>query len=285
LLKSYFQHPQDSRDRLGTEFAFCSFAWKNGIRSVPQPLAKDDKAFLALYEYIDGKSLRGAPIGAEAVAQAGKFFVALNRHKDSAEARALPPASEACFSFDDHLKCVPRRLKALEAVKESQAGEFIRGELAAAWEKISRRPLPQGEFSNAQRCLSPSDFGFHNALSCADGKLRFIDFEYAGWDDPAKMAADFFSQVSVPVPFQYFQAFLEQATEGMADAETVRRRADWILPIHRLKWICLMLNDFLPAGEERRRFAAGASEERRAVQLDKARRALRSMTEEKLWLT
>src|SRR5690606_1492036 len=41
------------------------------------------------------------------------------------------------------------------------------------------------------RLLSPSDFGFHNMLRRDDGSLAFIDFEYFGWDDPAKLAADF----------------------------------------------------------------------------------------------
>ena len=41
------------------------------------------------------------------------------------------------------------------------------------------------------KCLSPSDFGFHNVIVEKDKILRFIDFEYAGWDDPAKMVSDF----------------------------------------------------------------------------------------------
>ena len=37
LLKSYFRHPDDPRDRLGTEWAFTSFAWDNGVRCIPRP--------------------------------------------------------------------------------------------------------------------------------------------------------------------------------------------------------------------------------------------------------
>ena len=39
---------------------------------------------------------------------------------------------------------------------------------------------------------SPSDFGFHNIL-CEDGRLNFVDFEYAGIDDLAKSARRFFA--------------------------------------------------------------------------------------------
>ena len=59
----------------------------------------------------------------------------------------------------------------------------------------------------AERCLSPSDFGFHNAILANDGRLRFIDFEYAGWDDPSKLICDFFCQPAVPAPPQAFDRF------------------------------------------------------------------------------
>ena len=39
--------------------------------------------------------------------------------------------------------------------------------------------------------MSPSDFGLQNTLFTKN-KLFFIDFEYAGLDDPAKCLLDFF---------------------------------------------------------------------------------------------
>ena len=39
--------------------------------------------------------------------------------------------------------------------------------------------------------ISPSDFGFHNALRTNTGPV-FFDFEFSGWDDPAKTIIDFF---------------------------------------------------------------------------------------------
>ena len=39
--------------------------------------------------------------------------------------------------------------------------------------------------------FSPSDFGFHNTILEDDGDLKFLDFEYFGRDDPAKLMADF----------------------------------------------------------------------------------------------
>ena len=39
LAKVYFRHPNDKRDRLGAEWAFSKFAWNNGIRKLPEPIA------------------------------------------------------------------------------------------------------------------------------------------------------------------------------------------------------------------------------------------------------
>src|SRR6266480_4587472 len=61
--------------------------------------------------------------------------------------------------------------------------------------------LPQ-----ASRILSPSDFGFHNAIRRPDGTLAFVDFEYFGWDDPAKTIVDFLLH------------------PGMSVADTLKRR-------------------------------------------------------------
>ncbi|TRZ76349.1 MAG: aminoglycoside phosphotransferase family protein, partial [Deltaproteobacteria bacterium] len=38
LLKSYFVHEDDPRDRLGNEISFLRYAWDKGIRCIPQPL-------------------------------------------------------------------------------------------------------------------------------------------------------------------------------------------------------------------------------------------------------
>ena len=59
--------------------------------------------------------------------------------------------------------------------------------------------------------MSPSDFGFHNALATPGGRLVFIDFEYAGWDDPAKLANDFFCQPAVPVDARFYDDFVARA--------------------------------------------------------------------------
>src|SRR5579863_7488224 len=81
LLKAYFQHPEDRRDRLGAEYSFCTFAWDNGVRSLPRPLACDRSNHLGLYEFIEGRKLLPEEIGEDAVRQAMTFFAEVNQHR------------------------------------------------------------------------------------------------------------------------------------------------------------------------------------------------------------
>jgi len=123
-------------------------------------------------------------------------------------------------------------------------------------------------------CVSPSDFGFHNAL-VDNGKVTFLDFEYAGRDDPAKLVSDFFCQPEIPVPVEYHSDFIERIADGLALSLESRARCRILLDTYRIKWSCIILNEFLPVGAARRAYSsADERAARSAIQLDKARAKL-----------
>ncbi|MEG3840736.1 phosphotransferase [Microcoleus sp. herbarium14] len=290
LLKVYFQHPGDRRDRLGTEFAFSQFAWENGVRALPQPLACDRQQGLGLYEFVRGRRIEPQEITAETVEQALNFYLEINRYKQVSEDQILPQASESCFTLEEHLQCVERRIVRLQTVEASSesdrsAVDFIHRELFEVWREVRSRVIEQAnqwslqleaEIAALDRCLSPSDFGFHNAILTDSGQLRFLDFEYAGWDDPGKMVSDFFCQPAVPVSLDYYSRFVEAVVSELSEPEQHRQRMAILLPVYRVKWCCILLNDFLPVGSQRRSFAGQVAdrEVHKAVQLQKARCAL-----------
>ena len=290
FLKEYFHHADDPRDRLGTEFAFASFAWEQGLRSIARPFALDRAAHGALYSFLDGRKLSAREVTPNAIGQCLRFLQALSACKGSPRATELPIASEACFCLEDHWNCLVRRVDRLESIEpvgvlDKQAWLFVNRELAPACAAYlgSARELAAvvGVVASAMiapgdRCLSPSDFGFHNALMADDGTLRYLDFEYAGWDDPAKTVGDFFCQPACPVPMAYYGDFANQVAAMTSDPALHRMRMDLLLPMYRLKWCCILLNDFLPSGGSRRRFALQEQNEnaRKAEQLRKAQQAL-----------
>jgi hypothetical protein len=287
LIKLYFRHAKDPRDRLGTEFSFISFAWTNGIHEVPRPLGFDKYNSLGLYAYMHGEKPVSGDVTSSFVEQAVNFWAALNREKYTPEADRMPKASEACFSLKEYVTSVDRRMRRLIAIEANdeihqQAKRFIHQELRPAWldsleritNLISRYDLGLDDSIPRDKwCLSPSDFGFHNSILGNDGRLRFIDFEYAGWDDPAKMVCDFFCQPEVPVPIRYFPLFADTIVPEFYDSESFERRLNAVWPLTQIKWCCIMLNDFLPEGNNRRNYALNLDDplRRKNMQLHKAK--------------
>jgi len=278
VLKLYHHDPRDTRDRLGAEWAFLCHAWDAcGLRDVPQPLACERGAHAALYGFVPGAKV--AAVQPAHIEAAAHFVAALNAPAAHDAAAALAPGSEACFSNAAHAATVARRVARLDTKLDSDAPHaaaataLVRDRLLPRWEAIAR-DLPRDE-AGQPWCVSPSDFGFHNALE-HEGRLTFLDFEYAGRDDPAKLICDFFCQPELPAPRALYPGFRDAVLDALGIGTPAQRaRCDALLPAYRVKWACIMLNDFLPTDAARRDFAeAGDRAARCAAQLAKAEAAL-----------
>lgn len=264
--KVYFRHPADTRDRLQAEYAFLTCAVRAGIHCVPRPIACDTRHGIGVYEYIEGRKLGAAEIDTDCVDQAAEFILRLNHATARDASRDLPNASEACFSIAEHFAMVDGRIGRFAGVGaadalDREAREFI-GALQARWQLVKAGILRRAQSADieagepfVERCISPSDFGFHNALATTDRGICFIDFEYAGWDDPAKLVGDFLSHPAVPVEAKHFDRFVDTAMGYSPRPEALATRARILLPVFQTKWCCIILNEFLPDAAQRRRFA------------------------------
>lgn len=279
-LKAYFRHPGDRRDRLAVEFGALDFLWSRGLRCIPQPLARDDEAALGLYAFVPGAP-PDPPTEAE-VDAACAFLAEVHGLREAAGAEALPEASEACFSLAAVAANIDQRLARLAAVDPGLAGAsglaaFL-GELLPVWCDLQQecRARAGAEFAAtlpaARRTLSPSDFGFHNALR-AGSELTFLDFEYFGWDDPAKLVADFLLHPGMKLSLPLRQRFAAGSIERLA-VDGLAQRTRLAFPLFGIKWCAILLNEFLPGPLDRRSFAepgGRSATERQALQLGKAR--------------
>jgi hypothetical protein len=283
VLKHYFSDPRDSRDRLAAEWGFLRHTWSRGVRAVPEPLACDAAARAGLYGFVPGRKLLASELLPQHVDAAIDFVLAVNAVPR--DPQALAPASEACFRLADHLATVERRVVRLsgldpDAPHAKEAQRFVAEVLLPAWTAVKVRLTNDAraaglEMDRAlhpdQCCLSPSDFGFHNALADDNGRVTFLDFEYAGRDDPAKLVSDFFCQPEIPVPLSYHPGFLMRLADGLELDDAGRARCRILLDAYRIKWSCILLNDFLPIGAARRSFAdAGEWDIRCLKQIKKA---------------
>ena len=280
VVKHYHQQSRDPRDRLGTEFDFLTFLRANGVLNVAEPLGMNRALHYGLYSFLPGQ--RPMAVTTAHIDQATRFISAINENATSTWARALPKAADACMTWNDHLHLVHKRMRQLQAVKadldvQRLAQAFVRDTLIPCWVAI-QHALAQ-HINQSEAChplapesliISPSDFGFHNTLEDA-GTLSFVDFEYAGWDDPAKLICDFICQPEVPVSAAQGRMFGDKILRCWPHADEVSRRAQLMLPVHRLKWCCILLNEFKPSDRTRRSHAGIDSEDLLARQLAKSK--------------
>jgi thiamine kinase-like enzyme len=267
VVKKYFKHPHDLRNRQNAEFLFTTYANKVASNFVPQVLFSDAMNRMTLFEYLQGSPVIDKEVTDSEVKYAIDFVNALNDKTLKKIEAQLPNASEACFTIKAHLDLIDSRIDVLHDVlnkgKDQDASEFI-GQLAHHWNEL-KRSLFQHCTNSAisidlalppeDRCISPSDFGFHNALKDSFGAMRFIDFEYAGWDDPAKLVGDFFAQLEVPVPEKFAEVFIESISHNFSGAHEFKIRSKLLLPVYKIKWCCIALNVYLPAHLSRRQFS------------------------------
>jgi hypothetical protein len=278
VLKQYFSNPRDTRDRLGAEWSFISHAWSRGIRAVPEPLVCDATERAGLYSFVEGRKLRGFEVTQAHVDAAIDFVLAVNERPRA----DLAAASEACFSLNQHLAVIERRIERLATIDPTaphakEAQHLVSARLFPAWNALKKLLAAEAAAENRtlnpdEYCLSPSDYGFHNALFDDDGRLTFLDFEYAGMDDPAKLVSDFFCQPEVPVPLAHHTHFIDRLVRGLRLDAAAIKRCRMLLNAYRIKWTCIILNDFVPLDSARRAFASEADRAVRcADQLAKAK--------------
>ena len=271
-LKSYPHAGGDARDRLGTEFGALRFL--HGHAAVPQAIAAAPEAGCALYAWIPGNSASGhGPGDLDALVE---LLAATHRMRTHPAAGALPLASEACLSLAAIRQQLVLRRQRLADVGEAALGAFFRDFDRAAAALVADAERAAGdappELPLAQRTLSPSDVGFHNALRLADGSLVFLDFEYFGWDDPVKPAADVLWHPAMELSDAERAHF--RAAAGRlygADPEFAARFASRY-PLFGLRWALIVLNEYLDPVWERR-VRSGETRPRAAVlaaQLEKA---------------
>jgi thiamine kinase-like enzyme len=178
------------------------------------------------------------------------------------------------------------KLKQLDAVTDEhkEMKDFITGDLYPRFNETEKHVRSEAKrlgigvdavLRQEEKTLSPSDFGFHNALRSPDGKTYFIDFEYFGWDDPAKIIADFFLQPAVPVPYDFREYFYGKVVPPLDLSGMLAKRLPLVYALLSFKWCLIVLNPFIPFGGSARHDRIFLSK-----QLDKAKDMLQRAAEE-----
>lgn len=268
-LKSYPTGQSDPRDRFGTETRALQFYQANHNPYTPRLLAVGDSC--ALMEWIEGSPVTAPEAGD--IDQAIDFMLRTHASvHNGGEVFGL--ASEPCLSGADLYGHIARRLNTLAALPELQP--YVEDEILPLLDRARRHaenPAFGVQLPKSRQSLIPADFGFHNAIKTAGGRMRFIDFEYFGWDDPVRLAADFLLHPSVDLGAEHFSRFrlgMKSVFHEDADFES---RLLHLLPLYGLRWALILLNEFIPERWANRVFAGESAswQEIKALQLKKSR--------------
>ncbi len=268
VVKRYASIDSLGRDRRKTEYDAITFMSRNGVRNVPVPLGTDPDLNIVLYNYISGNNPRPDEIDQGLVDSIYEFFYSLKALAGRPGAEIFGNASEAFFNGPAIVENLRTRLGRLDQLKVcGEAIEslhtFVSMELRPSARKAieSALDLDRGLFEctlpRRLRMLSPSDVGFHNILRDRSSKPVFLDFEYFGWDDPAKMISDFLTQHDFELPPSQGERFLALMLNAFKEDTRLRQRLKIYFPIFRAKKAAIALNEFLHLEAARREFSSG----------------------------
>lgn len=249
VIKGYAPPHFGQRDRMQAEVNFLRFASQVAPGFTPDLLQVDYERRCVVLEHIEGETFsQGESLSDKTVLEAVEFFRQLNAEPQLARRLIKLDAAEGFLSLSEHLRNVRERCDRMTCIhldpelrtKARTLLNQLHSDLAHAEEHTSSlidKGIVADTINPEERCISPSDFGFHNAIRATTG-TRFIDFEFAGWDDPAKAVQDFILQPRVPI--QRERPSLLEAFH-LDRRPSILNRCKAIGPILKLKWVCIML--------------------------------------------
>ena len=257
VVKGYRDIELEKPDRMGAEVSFLNYSALVAPNYVPRLFHVDSQRRCIIIEYLEGtKFTEGEPVTQSEVQTAKDFYRKLNEHSKLAQQMITLDAKDGFLRLSEHITNLRHRISEMGIDHLPDRNQNNAKQLLIL---LSRLIDLVGEWFNhlitdskinysidiRQRCVSPSDFGFHNAIKTKDG-IKFFDFEFSGWDDPAKTSIDFMLQPRVSMKF--VQTPIDQVfSESPATKSQLRAVA--LNLILRLKWVCIHLailrRDFL----------------------------------------
>ena len=251
-VKWYPDLSKDPRERCLAEINACRFLESCGFDHVLRFDNAVPHLNLASYKWIWGEPI--LQVLDKDISQAGKFIEQLYKARKNRFAEQLPEAAEACLSFQDVLDQIDeKRARFSKSARQfPDLARFLRDNfdpLRLVCENKIEEIFPRSqwlkELSEDARTLSPSDFGFHNAIRSDDGSITWLDFEYFGWDDPAKLIADFILHPGHRLTLTQRQMWTNTCLSVFSDQEGIEERLGIYLPFFGLRWCLILLNLFM----------------------------------------
>ena len=276
VIKVYAPHQSH---RLKREVSFYNFLKKNKIHLTSKLIAYSKLKNIAIFSYIEGKQI--TKIKDSHILKAANFINRLNSNGIVDKPNYI--ATDGIREITDHYQDCNKRIKSFIKIKpnsdiEKQFCNFVKKflqvkylELVSELNQQDVHKIKKIKITKKNYIVSPSDFGFHNVLE-RKKSLFFFDFEYSGLDDPVKLICDFIAQPDQLITKKQENIFKSNILKNLDDQSEIEHLINIFLPFHKLKWCCIILNEFRSDKKKIRLHADQTSNETLKSQLIKAKR-------------
>lgn len=265
VAKLYYR---DDRRRMAREAGLLERLARRGVDAVPRLLLRADDLDAAVLTCEEGALVGAADLTDGQIGQIAAFAAALHRLRPHDEDAGSDPAVGSAFSYADVLAVIrarlalyaaaaadPQRPAAVAALARKNPEAAVEALAAAALRGLSAASVAR-PISRAEWRVNTSDLATNNILARDDGRLVFLDFEYAGWDDPAALPAGFLTHArSIDLSPAQAALFVERFIAEADPTPVARARLDRTVALQHVVWCAVHLSSLGPAYIARKRFA------------------------------
>ena len=253
LLKIYNSSKINPINRLEHEEFFLTFLNNCKFKNVPRLVFSNKKDNWVLMSWLEGKKV--SKVDYYLCQEYLRFLVNIQKFRGTKDAKNLLPASEAFFQLKGHIKSINDRITLLE--KKQKEVLILNNDLFHIFKNFLDKVKSEINYLNLfkkeknidiefilpqeNRIISQSDVGFHNIL-VGNNNVYFLDFEYAGWDDPAKLFSDLLLQPDNNVPIKFFNILDKYLVDFILKKNYHHYRLMFMLKLIRIKWSLIILN-------------------------------------------
>ena len=190
----------DNRERAKREYGALRILEAAGLDIAPRPLWLDESCTVVSYPTVAYRWMSGSPLGPKLTPQQLTALIeSLQRihgiRPGDLAGYELADAWFHWFGFDPYLDELHGLLAEdgpwlIDAERRGRELYARLGRLVEACAQVVARSDADPRREQVPRRLCRVDPGLANAIWCDDGRLRWVDWEYSGWGDPALELAD-----------------------------------------------------------------------------------------------
>jgi hypothetical protein len=247
LLAKFYR--QDRWPRLEREFSTLTRLEQAGFAHVPRALLRSDTFSYGVYSFEPGSSKGAAELEIRDLHAVAAFAADLHRVDPRADGVDVASAVDASFCLTDQLAVIDRRLRAFETFVR---GPSVYDEVSDLCQELDLRALiteltaglaqDERKIALPRRAwrLNTGDFGPQNLLFTHDGALTVVDFEAAGWDDPARLVMGFVAHAaSEELPGAGISTFLAAYADAAGLSASQITRFERVGLLYDIEWIAI----------------------------------------------